>query len=74
MDNKIGFSYGMLGDPLEEQANKQGFTLGNKAELYDRVRESINMCKFHVATESQTTAMFNKLHKKVINALKPLEN
>jgi len=74
MSNNVGFSYGVMGDSLEEQANKQGYTLGKEAEKFEKIRESINMCMFHVATESQTSAMTKKLHNKVIKALNPIEN
>jgi hypothetical protein len=69
----IGFAYGVLCEPLEKQANDQGYTLGNKAEMFDKIRESINMCGFHVATNSQVDAMFKKLHNKIAKELKPLE-
>jgi hypothetical protein len=55
---------------LEEQANEQGYTLGNKAELLEKIRHAINMCMFHVATESQVAAMTKKLHHNVIQVLK----
>jgi len=32
MDNKVGFSYGVLYESLEEQANKQGYTLCENAD------------------------------------------
>jgi len=71
-DNQIGFSYGALYGALEEQANKQGYTLGKEAEKFEKIKEAINMCMFHVATPSQTSAMTKKLHGKVIKALKLL--
>ena len=72
MDNKVGFSYGVFGDSLEEQANKQGYTLEEEAEKYKKIRKAINMCGFHVATDSQVNLMTQKLHKKVTEALKPV--
>lgn len=74
MSNQIEFSYGVLSDTLEEQANKQGYTLGEEAEKLEKIRKAINMCKFHVATDSQVSSMIKKLHNKVIKALKPLDN
>lgn len=70
---KIGFKYGVLCDPLEKQANEQGFTLGKKADNFEKIRHAINMCGFHVATESQVNAMINKLQKQVVKALVPLK-
>jgi len=69
MSNNVGFSYGCLGDSLEEQANKQGYTLGEDADTFEKIRKAINMCMFHVATDSQVSAMTKKLHNKVIKAL-----
>jgi len=69
-DNKVGFSYGILYDTLEKQANEQGYTLGDKAEMFEEIRNSINVCMFHVATDSQVSAMTKKLHGKVVKALK----
>ena len=74
MSNQIEFSYGTLSGNLEEQANKQGYTLGEEAEKLEKIRKAINMCKFHVATDSQVSSMIKKLHNKVIKALKPLDN
>ena len=71
-NNKVGFSYGVLYDSLEQQANKQGYTLGEDADTFEKIRKAINMCMFHVATDSQVSTMTKKLHKKVIKALKPI--
>lgn len=32
MNKQVTFCHGALSDPYEEQANAQGFTLGDKAE------------------------------------------
>ena len=71
---QVGFGYGALCDPLEKQANEQGYTLGKKAETLDKIKDAINMCLFHVATDSQVDSMTKKLHKKVLEALKPLDS
>jgi len=73
MNNKVGFSYGVLYDSLEEQANKQGYTLSKDADTFEKIRKAINMCMFHVATDSQVSTMTKKLHKKIIKALKPIK-
>lgn len=58
---------------LEEQANEQGYTLGGKAESLEKIKFSINIVGFHVATETQVNQMFAKLNKKVVAALKELK-
>lgn len=69
----ITFGYAIYDRPLEEQANQQGFTLGKQAEQFEKIRKSINMCGFHVATGSQVDSMFKKLHKKVVKKLKEID-
>ncbi len=73
-ETKIGFSYGPSMPTLESQANKQGFTLGKDGEKLEKIRQAINMCGFHVATNSQINTMIVKLHKKVTESLMPLKN
>ena len=74
MANEVGFSYAVFpSNSLEEQANKQGYTLGDDADTFEKIRKAINMCMFHVATESQVTAMTKKLHNKVVKKLKPMD-
>ena len=63
--DKIGFSYGIFGKSLKEQADEQGYELKDD-ETFEKIREAINMCGFHVATESQINLMLKKLHNKVI--------
>jgi len=70
--DKVGFEYGCFGKPLEEQAIKQGFELKN-ADKYEKIRHAINMCGFHVATNSQVNMMFKKLTKQVSDDLSPLK-
>ena len=69
---EVGFSYGCLGKSLKEQAEEQGFELKD-CEKFEKIRKAINMCGFHVATDSQVTAMLKKLHKQVVGNLVPIE-
>lgn len=71
---KLTIGYGALMPKLEEQVNEQGYTLGHEADKLEKIRFSINMCGFHVATESQIKSMLGKLHKKVEKALVILED
>lgn len=73
--NEVGFHYGALGPSLEEQANKQGFTLKDKAEKLEKLRECITRLMFAgILTDSEVTKAYNKLQKKVVKSLKPLES
>ena len=69
----VRFGYGGMCDTLEKQANDQGLTLGKDAETLEKIRFSINMVGFHVATDSQIQLMTKKLHKKVMDATKFIE-
>lgn len=69
---KVGFSYGVLGDSLKEQANKQGFELKDYEKL-EKIRHAINMCGFHVATDSQVNLMIKKLQNQVVKNLVSLK-
>lgn len=73
MAKEIGFSYGMLNDDLEKQANKQGYTLGDKGETMEKLRFSANMVRMHgLVTDSQANGMYQKLQKKVVKELMEL--
>ena len=69
---EVGFSYGVFGKPLKEQAKEQGFELKND-ETLEKIRHAINMVGFHVATDSQVNTMFKKLQKKVVKNLVSLK-
>lgn len=71
--NNLRFGYGPMMPKLEEQANEQGYTLGNKGEQLESIKFAINMVGFHVATETQVNQMFAKLNKKVLAALKEIK-
>lgn len=59
-----------LSDNLEEWVNKQGFTLGNRADALQKLMESIAYCYVHgVVTDSQRDQMNKKFVKQFQNAL-----
>ena len=69
----IEFRYGALCDDLEVQANRQGFTFGDKKEFVDSLRLAYNVGKFHFLTDKEAELALKKVHKKVVGCLKPLE-
>jgi len=74
MSKEVGFSYGIMSDLLEEQANKQGYTFGKSIEKFEKLKFSLNMVVMHdIITDSQSQKCFQKLHKKVMESIKPLE-
>lgn len=71
---EIGFSYGIMCEDLETQANQQGYTLGKNIKLAEELRKSCNMlCAHGILNNSQADRCFPKLHKKIIKMLEPLE-
>lgn len=57
----IEFRHGALSESYEIQANKQGFTLDEKAELFDKVRFSYNILRLHsYLTDSQADMVCKK--------------
>lgn len=73
MKKEISIHYGALADPIEDQLNKQGFTLGEKKELIEKLVHALTMCLFHLLTDSQYNSCLKKLHKKVMDSIRPLE-
>lgn len=71
---EVGFYHGALSDSYEKQANNQGFTLGDKAELFDKIAFSYNMLYIHgYLTESQAAQICNKIQKNLVKNLKRME-
>lgn len=69
---EIEFHYGVFSEPLEEQANGYGYTLGADEEKLQKLNDSMLMCWIHgLCTDSQKDSMMKKLQKQIIKALKP---
>jgi len=67
--NEVTFSYSCFADTLEQQANKQGYTLGKQAEFLEKLVKAFNLCRIQLCNDSQSQMMNKKLHKKVISNL-----
>lgn len=70
---QVGFSYGLLCDELEKQANEQGFTFGDDIEFVENLRKAYNMGCFYFLTDKQKDIAIKKVHKEVVERLKPLK-
>lgn len=71
INNTVGFNYGIVSESLEVQANKQGYTLGDKAEKIDKTHEAIKrLCIEGYFTESQYSSILKKFNKNVVSKLK----
>ena len=68
----VEFIHGALADPYEKQAREQGFTLGDKAELMDKLGFGLNICHVHgVLTDAEYNKALQRLNKKIVGNLKP---
>ena len=73
MSKTVSFYHGALSDPYEEQANSQGFTLGDKAELMDKLGFGLVINHIHgTLTDSAYDKALQKLQKQIVKNLKPL--
>ena len=73
MSKQVTFCHGALSDPYEEQANVQGFTLGDKAELMDKLGFGLVINHIHgTLTDSAYDKALQKLQKQIVKNLKPL--
>lgn len=68
----VKIEYGALSDPLEEQLNRQGFTLGKELDHIVRLQHALTMCMFHLMTDAQYKSCLKKFHKKVMKDVKQL--
>lgn len=67
---EVGFRHGVMCDSYEKQANEQGFTLGKKAELFDKIGFSYNLLRIHgYLTDSQADVVCRKIQKNLVNNL-----
>lgn len=71
---EIGFHHGALADSYEKQANEQGYTLGDKADTFDKIGFSYNMLRIHgYLTDSQADSVCKKIQKKLVASVKKLK-
>lgn len=69
---EVKLNYGVIVEPLENQLNEQGFTLGEKRDFIEKLQHSLYYCRFHLLTDTQYNSCLKKFHKKVMDSIKPL--
>jgi len=70
---EVGFHYGALADSLEKQANDQGYTLSVRGEVLEEMKFGLVLNHAQgTLTDSAYERALQKLHKKVIAALAPI--
>lgn len=68
------FGFGALSPTFEEQANGQGYTLGDKAEYFDKVSDAyITLRLGGFLTDSQCDSICKKIVKKLAKSCQKLE-
>lgn len=71
---QVAFYHGAFCDSYEKQANEQGYTLGDKAETFEKIAFSYNMLRIHgYFTEAQEESICKKIQKNLVKNLKPLK-
>ena len=69
----IGFHHGALSDKYEIQANEQGYTLGDDAELFDKIGYAYNLLRIHgYLTDSQADMVCKKIQKNLAKTVRKL--
>lgn len=70
----VGFHHGVFADSYEKQANKQGYTLGDKAETFDKIAFAYNILRVSgYFTEKQEESICKKIQKDLVNNLVKLD-
>lgn len=70
----VEFRHGFLSPSYEEQANEQGYTLGKEAERFQKLGEYVLKLRiFGIITDGETDKALQRLQKKFVKELKPLE-
>lgn len=71
---EVGFRHGAMCDSYEKQANEQGFTLGEKAKLFEKIGFSYNLLRMHgYLTDSQADMVCKKIQKNLMKNLSTIE-
>lgn len=69
----VEFYHGALSDPYEQQANEQGFTLGEEKELLEKLGFSLVLAHIHgLLPDGEYSKALARLQKKLVRALRPL--
>jgi len=68
-----GIEFGALSDDIEVQLQRQGFTLGDRAERIQRWATEISSLRIHgLLTESESDRARKRLWKELTQTVKPL--
>lgn len=72
---ELQLAFGGFEPSLEEQCRMQGYTLGNKAEQWERCRSAmVTLYSYGIASSSEIEAMKDRLHERAIQNARPLQD
>lgn len=72
---EIRFYHGICGESYEKQANAQGFTLGEKADFFEKIRHACNFLGINgYLTSSQADSVCRKIQNNLVKELKSLSD
>lgn len=75
MKTTVKLHFGASAEPFEKQLNVQGFTLGDKANKYEKVNHAIMQLMFlDILTDSQFYKCQEKLSKQICKQATQLED
>lgn len=71
----VVFYYGLSRGTLESQANEQGYTLGEYADIAQKIMEMLITCRLHeLITESEHHIILVRLQKRMFGYLRKMED
>jgi hypothetical protein len=67
----MNLQFGITAEPLEEQLNKQGYTLGDNPDGYQNLMKSIYALRMNaIVTDKEFDRMLGKFYKLIIQRAK----
>ena len=71
---EINFVHGLIADTYEEQANIQGYTFGEQAEIVEKVGYGLKFLYVHgCISQSEFSDILKKFSELMVKYLKPLD-
>ena len=73
---KVGIEYGVWGDPLQEQLEKQGYKFKNEnaEKLFPEINKSVSLLHIHgLITDTEWKKILNRTHKKLEQSIVKVE-
>lgn len=71
---EVMFNLGAIAPTLEEQANRQGYTLGKEADKLEKLKKAKSMLHLHgIINDTLADLISKKINIKVAGALVPQE-